>query len=120
MKAIVQDRYGSPDVLEVRDIPTPTIDDRGILVKVHAASVNALDYHVTRGMPYLIRMDGSFRKPSDVVRGVDLAGRVVAVGKSVTQFAPGDDVFGGCDGSFAEYAAATEERLTHKPPAVTY
>lgn len=120
MKAIVQDRYGSPDVLELRDVATPTIDDRGVLVKVHAASVNALDWHVTRGMPYLIRLDGSFRRPKDFVRGVDLAGRVVAVGKDVTRFAPGDDVFGGCDGSFAEYAATPQDRLARKPAAFTY
>lgn len=116
----MQDRYGSPDVLELREVAIPVIDDQGVLVQVHAASVNALDWHATRGMPYLIRLGGGFRRPKDPFRGVDLAGRVVAVGKDVTRFAPGDDVFGGCNGSFAEYAATTEDRLARKPPAFSY
>jgi NADPH:quinone reductase-like Zn-dependent oxidoreductase len=120
MKAIVQDRYGSPDVLALRDVETPPIDDHGVLVEVHAASVNALDWHTTRGMPYLIRMDEGFRKPRHSVRGVDLAGRVVAVGKHVARLKPGDEVFGGSTGSFAEYAATTEDRLAPKPSGFTY
>jgi NADPH:quinone reductase-like Zn-dependent oxidoreductase len=120
VKAIVQDRYGSPDVLELRDIATPSIDDQGVLVKVHAASVNALDWHATRGMPYVIRLGGGLRQPNDRVRGVDVAGRVVAVGKNVTQLKAGDDVFGGSNGSFAEFTVTTEDRLAHKPPAFTF
>jgi len=120
MKAIVHDRYGSPDVLELRDIPDPVINDEQVLVEVHAASVNALDYHATRGMPWLMRLDGSFRKPSIPVRGVDLAGRVVAIGSNVTQFKPGDRVFGSADGSFAEYAATAPNRLTHMPAGLSY
>ena len=120
MKAIVQDRYGSPDILELRDIESPNIDDEQVLVEVHAASVNALDWHATRGMPYLIRLDGSLRKPKHRVRGVDLAGRVVAVGKNVTGFEAGDSVFGGSNGSFAEYTATTEDRLARKPDGWTY
>jgi NADPH:quinone reductase-like Zn-dependent oxidoreductase len=120
MKAIVQDGYGSPDVLALRDIESPSIDDKGVLVEVHAASVNALDWHVTRGMPYPIRIDEGFRKPKHRVRGVDLAGRVVAVGKDVTKLQIGDEVFGGGDGSFAELTATTEDRLARKPSAFTY
>lgn len=120
MKAIVQDGYGSPDVLALRDIETPSIGDEGVLVEVHAASVNALDWHVTRGMPYVLRIDEGLRKPKHRVRGVDLAGRVVAVGKHVTRLQIGDEVFGGGDGSFAELTATTEDRLARKPSAFTY
>jgi NADPH:quinone reductase-like Zn-dependent oxidoreductase len=120
MKAIVHDRYGSPDVLELRDIPEPDVDDEQVLVAVHAASVNALDFHATRGMPWLMRLDGSFRKPSIRVRGVDLAGRVMAIGRNVTGFKPGDKVFGSADGSFAEYAATVPKRLAHMPEGMSY
>ena len=117
MKAIVQTGFGAPeDVLVLREILTPTITDEQVLVKIHAASVNALDWHLTRGMPYLTRMAAG----KDSVRGVDLAGRVEAVGAKVTRFKPGDDVFGGTDGSFAEYAATTEKRLAIKPDTLTY
>ena len=120
MKAIVQEGYGSPrDVLALRDIPAPSIDDKGVLVEIHAASVNALDWHVTKG-PYVLRIMMGLRTPKDRVRGVDLAGRVVAVGGGVTRFRVGDEVFGGADGSFAELAATTEERLARKPAALTY
>lgn len=120
MKAIVQDGYGSPDVLALHEIESPSIDDEGVLVEVHAASVNALDWHATRGMPYLLRIDEGLRKPRHRVRGVDLAGRVVAVGRHVTQLQAGDEVFGGGDGSFAEFTATTEDRLARKPSAFTF
>lgn len=120
MKAIVHDRYGSPDVLELREIPEPDIDDEQVLVAVHAASVNALDYHATRGLPWLMRLDGSFRKPRSPVRGVDLAGLVMAVGRNVTGFKPGDRVFGSADGSFAEYAATTPKRLMRMPEGMSF
>lgn len=121
MKAIVQEGYGSPaDVLALRDIPTPGIDDKGVLVEIHAASVNALDWHITRGMPQVLRLGLGLRTPTDRVRGVDLAGRVVAVGSRVTRFQIGDEVFGGADGSFAELVATTEDRLARKPSAFTY
>jgi NADPH:quinone reductase-like Zn-dependent oxidoreductase len=120
MKAIVHDRYGSPDVLHLRDVDIPSIDDDGVLIEVHASSVNALDWHCTRGKPYIMRLDGSFRTPRPKVRGVDLAGRVVAVGKNVTRFQPDDDVFGASDSSFAEYAATTSQRISHKPLGLTY
>jgi NADPH:quinone reductase-like Zn-dependent oxidoreductase len=119
VKAVVQEGYGSPDVLKLREVATPSIADQGLLVQVHAASVNALDCHITRGTPYLVRI-GGLRTPKDRIRGVDLAGRVVAVGKNVTRFKPGDEVFGGSDGSFAEYAPTTENRLTSKPPALSF
>ena len=114
MKAIVQVGFGSPDVLALRDVDRPSIDGRGILVKVHAAAVNALDWHVTRGMPYVVRIG----QAKESVRGIDVAGRVVATGKDVTRFKTGDAVFGGANGSFAEYAATTEDRLALKPLAI--
>lgn len=120
MKAIVHDRYGLPDVLALRDISDPAITDEQVLVAVHAASVNALDYHATRGMPWLMRLDGSFRKPKIPVRGVDLAGRVAAVGQNVTGFTPGDRVFGSADGSFAEFAATEPKRLARMPDGMSY
>ncbi len=120
MKAIVQEGYGSPDVLRLREVETPTVGDDGVLVRIHAASVNALDWHVTRGMPYIIRLAAGRNTPKDSIRGVDLAGRVVAAGNNVTRFKPGDDVFGGADGSFAEYAVTREERLAAKPSGITW
>jgi len=119
MKAIIQEGYGSPDVLKLRDVTTPSIDAKGVLVEVHAASVNALDWHITRGMPYLMRI-GGLRTPSDRIRGVDLAGRVVGVGKNVTRFKPGDEVFGGSNGSLAEYAPSTEKQLAPKPAGLSF
>ncbi len=119
MKAIVQEGYGWPDGLKLREVETPGIDEKGVLVQVQAASVNALDWHITRGMPYLVRI-GGLRAPKDRIRGVDLAGRVAAVGKSVTRFQPGDEVFGGGNGSFAGYAPTTESRLAPKPPALSF
>jgi NADPH:quinone reductase-like Zn-dependent oxidoreductase len=106
-------------VLKLREVERPRIDDRGVLVQVHSASVNALDWHITRGMPYLVRI-GGLRAPKDSIRGVDLAGRVVAVGKDAKRFKPGDEVFGGGNGSFAEYAPTTEDRLASKPPALSF
>jgi NADPH:quinone reductase-like Zn-dependent oxidoreductase len=120
VKAIVQVGYGSPGVLELRDIETPRIGDGEVLVKVHAASVNALDWHITRGMPYFIRGLEGFPTPRQSVRGVDLAGRVEDVGKNVTGLKPGDEVFGGSNGSFAEYTATTPDRLALKPAGFTH
>jgi NADPH:quinone reductase-like Zn-dependent oxidoreductase len=119
VKAIVQDRYGPPEVLQLREVDPPPIGAQDVLVRVKAASVNALDWHMTRGMPYLMRL-GGLRKPGHRVRGVDLAGRVEAVGQQVTGFQPGDDVFGGSDGSFAEYAATPPARLALKPAGLSY
>ena len=113
VKAIVQVAYGLPGALELREVAKPRIGDGQVLVKVHAASVNALDFHITRGMPYLTR-SGGLRAPRDTIRGVDLSGQVEAVGKDVAGFTTGDEVFGGGNGSFAEYTATTPERLSLK------
>ena len=117
MKAIVQVGYGLPHALTLRDVEIPRIGDDEVLVRVHAASVNALDWHMTRGMPYAIRLGGPGTSRQGV-RGVDLAGRVEAAGRNVTGLKPGDEVFGGSTGSFAEYAATTPRRLALKPAAL--
>ena len=119
MKAIVQDIYGSPEVLEFRDIDRPVVGDDDVLVRVHAASVDAGVWHLMTGMPYVIRMSG-LRGPKVRVRGQDVAGRVEAVGVKVTQFQPGDEVFGVCSGSFAEYACAREDKVAPKPANLTF
>jgi NADPH:quinone reductase-like Zn-dependent oxidoreductase len=121
MKAIVQDNYGPPDVLELRDIDTPVVKDNEVLVRVHAAGVDPGVWHVMTGIPYLIRIMGyGLRAPKSRVRGYDVAGRVEAVGKHVTRFTVGDDVFGMCDGSFAEYACAKEDGFAPKPANLTF
>src|SRR5436190_7719212 len=121
MKAIVHRCYGSPDVLRFEDIEKPTPADDQLLVKVHAASVNPLDWHYMRGTPYLVRTDSGFGKPEDPRLGVDFAGTVEAVGKNVKRFKPGDEVFGGRDGAFAEYVTVREERaVVLKPANVTF
>ena len=119
MKASVQEGYGLPHAIKLRDVDLPCIGDGEVLVKVHAASVNALDCHFARGMPYLLRF-GGLQTPRGSIRGVDLAGRVEAVGKNVVDFKAGDDVFGGSKGSFAEYAATTPDRLVIKPTGFSY
>jgi NADPH:quinone reductase-like Zn-dependent oxidoreductase len=123
MKAIVQDTYGSTDVLELRDIDKPVIADDEVLVRVHAAGLHRGDWHVMTGLPYLIRIvvpTLGLRKPKVPVRGMDVAGRVAAVGSNVTRFRPGDAVFGWCDGSFAEYASAPEDQLASKPANLSF
>lgn len=109
MKAVVQDTYGSTEVLELCDIDQPTIGDNEILVRVHAAAVDRGVWHLMTGLPYLMRLVCGLRTPKDPVLGRDVAGIVEAVGKDVTRFRPGDEVFGTCRGSFAEYARAREE-----------
>jgi NADPH:quinone reductase-like Zn-dependent oxidoreductase len=121
MKAIVRTRYGSPDVLELREVEKPVPKDGEVLVQVHAASVNALDWHTMRGQPFLLRIGGSgLSKPKDPRLGVDLAGRVERVGANVTQFQVGDDVFGIGHGAIAEFACAAENRLALKPTGLSY
>ena len=123
MKAIVQDRYGGPDVLEFSDIGQPVPKDNEVLVQVQAAGLHRGDWHVMTGLPYLIRLvvpDLGLRKPKVPVRGMDLAGRVEAVGPNVTRFQPGDEVFGWADGAFAEYAAAPEDQLAPKPADLSF
>jgi NADPH:quinone reductase-like Zn-dependent oxidoreductase len=121
MKGIVHHCYGSPDVLRYEDIAKPTPADNEVLVKVHAASVNPLDWHYMEGTPYLVRMDAGFGKPQNPRLGVDFAGTVEAVGKNVTRFKSGDEVFGGKFGAFAEYVAVREDRaVALKPSNVTF
>jgi NADPH:quinone reductase-like Zn-dependent oxidoreductase len=116
MKAIVHRCYGSPDVIRLEELPKPTAKDDEILVRVHAASVNPLDWHYLEGTPYMVRIDGGFGKPANPRLGVDFAGTVEAVGKSVTRFKPGDEVFGGKFGALAEYVAVREERAVALKP----
>jgi NADPH:quinone reductase-like Zn-dependent oxidoreductase len=121
MKAIVQDAYGSADVLELRDIDKPEIADEEVLVRVCAAGVDRGVWHVMTGLPYPIRLAGyGLRKPKTPVPGADLAGVVEAVGKDVTRFQPGDEVFGIGKGAFAEYARAPENKLAPKPANLTF
>jgi len=121
MRAIVRDTYGSPDVLELQEIEKPDVTDDEVLVRVRAASVNPLDWHSLTGTPYLVRMEGGLRKPKSNRLGVDFAGTVEAVGKEVTQFRPGDEVFGGRSGAFAEYVCVPEDRaVVLKPANVTF
>jgi NADPH:quinone reductase-like Zn-dependent oxidoreductase len=115
MKAIVYTKYGSPDVLQFKEVEKPVPKDGEILVKIHAASANPLDWHLMRGAPFLARLAGGLRKPKDPRLGADIAGRVESVGNNVTQFQPGDEVFGAWTGSFAEYASVPENRLALKP-----
>jgi NADPH:quinone reductase-like Zn-dependent oxidoreductase len=125
MKAIVQDTYGSPDVLALRDIDRPTIGADDVLVRVHAAGVDPGVWHVMAGLPYMVRlMDVGFRAPKSRVQGLDLAGRIEAVGNNVVRFRPGDEVFGRCaqadEGSFAEYTLVSPDRLALKPANLTF
>jgi NADPH:quinone reductase-like Zn-dependent oxidoreductase len=120
MRAIVYYDYGSPDVLRIEDIEKPTVGDGDVLIRVRAASVNPLDWHFMRGTPYLLRILAGLRKPKDRRLGIDVAGQVEAVGRNVTQFKPGDEVFGACRGSFAQYASTSEAALAMKPNNVTF
>jgi len=120
MKAILQDKYGSPDVLGLEDIDKPEVGDGDVLVVVLAASAHIGDWHFMTGLPYLFRIAGSgLRAPRARVRGTDMAGRVEATGKDVTRFQAGDEVFGVCDGAFAEYATARSDRVAPKPANLT-
>ena len=116
VKAIVRTRYGSPDVLHIKEVEKPIPNEvRGVLVKIYAASANPLDWHSMRGAPFLARTSEGLRRPKNPGLGTDIAGRVEAVANNVTQFKPGDEVFGRSTGSFAEYAIARESRLELKP-----
>ena len=123
MEAIVQDEYGSPGVLELRDIDRPEIGEEEVLVCVRAAGVNPGDWAITSGLPYIARPVYGLRKPKNAVRGTDVAGTVEAVGAGVRRFQPGDEVFGWCGGlggAFAEYAAVSEDALAPKPANLTF
>ena len=121
MKAVVYTDYGSPDVLEIRDVKKPVPNDDQVLIKVRAASINPLDWHFIEGTPYIMRIGVGLRKPKDPRLGVDMSGQVEAVGKNVTQFKPGDEVFGGRNGAFAEYVCARADRaIVLKPANLTF
>ena len=123
MKAIVYEKYGPPDVLQLKEVEKPTPKDDEVLIKVHAASANPADWHLMRGAPFLARFEMGFPKPKKRL-GVDVAGRVKAVGSNVTQFQPGDEVFGDkfqCGWSgFAEYVVVAENRIALKPANLTF
>lgn len=121
MKGIVYRCYGSPDVLKLEDLEKPVAGDDQVLVKVRAAAVNPLDWHYMRGTPYIVRLESGLGTPSNVRLGVDFAGTVEAVGKNVKRFRPGDEVFGGRNGAFAEYVTVREDRaIVPKPANVTF
>jgi NADPH:quinone reductase-like Zn-dependent oxidoreductase len=121
MKGVVHRCYGSPDVVRYEDVRKPVPADDEVLIKVHAASVNPLDWHYLEGTPYLIRIGAGFGKPEDPRLGVDFAGTVEAVGKNVTRFKPGEEVFGGKFGALAEYVSVRETRaLAPKPSNMTF
>lgn len=117
MKAIVYCDYGSPDVLRYQEIEKPAPASNEILVKIHAAAANPLDWHYMRGLPYIIRLFNGLRKPEDIRMGVDYAGTVQAVGSNVTRFKPGDEVFGASSGAFAQYVTTPEDRAVVLKPA---
>jgi NADPH:quinone reductase-like Zn-dependent oxidoreductase len=120
MKAIVQNAYGSPAVLELKEIAKPVVTDDRVLVRVHAAALHAGDYFIMRGVPYLARFAAGWPKPRHYVPGFDLAGHVEAAGKNVTRFQPGDEVFAMCGGACAEYACAPEGQFKLKPANLTF
>jgi NADPH:quinone reductase-like Zn-dependent oxidoreductase len=121
VKAIVYERYGKPDVLQLRDIDRPEVAEDGVLVRVHAASVNPVDWHMLTGMPYLARTQAGLRKPKTGRTGTDFAGTVEAVGANVTGFQPGDEVYGARNGALAEYVTVGEQRaIVRKPPNITF
>ncbi len=124
MKAIIYTQYGSPDVIQLKEVEKPTPKDDEVLIKVHAASVNAGDWHYLRGTPWLFRLGSGLLKPKNIFLGADVAGRVEAVGKNVTQFQLGDEVFGDLNacgrGSFAEYVCASETALVLKPANISF
>jgi NADPH:quinone reductase-like Zn-dependent oxidoreductase len=121
MRAIVQDAYGTTDVLRLSQIDRPAIEPNEVMVKVAAAGMDRGTWHLMAGKPYLMRVIGfGFRRPKNRIPGLDVAGTVVAVGSEVTRFQPGDDVFGMSRGSYAEYAAVREDKLAHKPSGLSF
>jgi NADPH:quinone reductase-like Zn-dependent oxidoreductase len=121
MRAIVQRSYGSADRLELEAVDRPAIAADEVLIEVHAAGLDRGVWHLMTGSPYLVRLAGfGLTKPKQPIQGLDVAGRIVAVGAEVTRFSPGDEVFGIASGSFAEYAAAKQDKLAHKPSTATF
>src|SRR5690348_15239477 len=119
MKAIVCRNYGPPNVLKCEEITKPSPGDDEVLIRVRAASVNPVD-RLFEGTSYPVRLMTGLRKPKDMRVGTDVAGQVEAIGRNVTQFKPGDEVFGACRGAFAEYASTPESKLAMKPPNVSF
>ena len=120
MKAIVQNEYGSPDVLKLKEVDKPVVKENDVLVSVHAAALNAGDYFSMRGSPWLVRFTVGFPKPKNYILGWDVAGHVEAVGKNVKRFQPGDEVFAECNGTLAEFACADEDKFAMKPTNLTF
>src|SRR5262245_58051727 len=120
MRAIVQDRYGSADVLQLREIARPSPRAGEVIVRVHAAGIDFGVWHLMEGVPYAVRLVTGLRRPKNPVRGLELAGVVEEVGAGVTAFRPGDEVFGIGEGSFAEYARASASKLVHKPSSLSF
>ena len=120
MKAIVQNDYGSPDVLKLAEVPQPAMKDNQVLVRVKAVSINAGDVFAMRGSPWLIRLTAGFPKPKNYILGWDMAGVVEAAGSSVTQFRSGDEVYAACSGALAEYVSVAEDKLALKPAKLTF
>lgn len=121
MRAITYTEYGPPDVLQFTEVAKPTPKDDEVLIRIRAASVNPLDWHLMRGEPFIVRlMFGGMLKPKVTRLGRDVSGLVEAVGKNVAQFKPGDEVFGACRGTFAEYVCAPEDRLALKPANISF
>ena len=120
MQAIVRHAYGTPDILELEKVDQPTVGEDGVLIRVRAASVNPFDWHSLNGKPFIVRLAFGVPRPRRTTLGVDVAGMVEAVGRNVTQFRPGDEVFGVAAGSFAEYACARENAIVAKPKQVTF
>jgi NADPH:quinone reductase-like Zn-dependent oxidoreductase len=120
MKAIVQDKYGSAEVLEAQDIGKPEISENAILVRVHAASIHVGDWILMAGVPYVMRLGTGLSKPKNRVPGTDVAGTVEAVGSNVHTFRAGDEVFGWCAGAFAEYVSAPEDQFVKRPANLTF
>ena len=120
MRAVLQAGYGNADVLSITETPRPSIDDQEVLVEIRAAGLDRGTWHLMAGLPYAIRFVSGLRHPKNDVPGIDLAGVVKTVGAAITRFRPGDEVFGIGQGSFAEYTAAREDKLAHKPPSLSF
>lgn len=120
MKAIIYEKYGSPEVLQLVEVEKPTPKDNEVLIKIHAASVNAYDWHFLTADIFLIRIMAGFFKPKDKRLGADISGRIESVGKDVKSFQPGDEVFGTVRGGFAEYTCASEKALALKPSNLSF
>ena len=119
MKAIVLNAYGGPEVLEIKDVDQPQVNENDVLIRVHAASINAGDIFSMRGSPWLARFNVGFPKPNDYILGWDCAGHVEKIGEKVTRFQPGDKVFTSCLGALAEYACAPEDKVAPAPSNLT-